>query len=199
MYHLQNLRISWALCILVFSSTLSSHFWALSAICTWQARCWDLRWQTPCHKQRPFGDWFLPPIYGNTRVFLKGVGLVENRNTKCIFGGFGRGVWGGGGRGGGANNVQVHYTHAGCYARDIFSCTYTNTSCCARDIFSCTHTHTSFYTRDIFSCAYIHTSRVAIYIFFLHLPTYLMLRPIDIFLADTYILHATLQMFFCCT
>ena len=76
---------------------------------------------------------------------------------------------------------KVHYTHAGCYARDIFSCTYTHTSCYARDIFSCTHTHTSFYTRDIFSCAYIHTSRVAIYIFFLHLPTYLMLRPIDIF------------------
>ena len=32
---LHNLgRISWALCILVFSSTLSSHFCALSAICT---------------------------------------------------------------------------------------------------------------------------------------------------------------------
>ena len=38
---------------------------------------------------------------------LKGVGLVENRNTKCIFGGvmgWGVGGWGGGR----ANNVQVH-------------------------------------------------------------------------------------------
>ena len=32
---------------------------------------------------------------GTSILLLKGVGLVENRNTKCIFGGLGGG-WGGG-------------------------------------------------------------------------------------------------------
>ena len=83
---------------------------------------------------------------------------------------------------------KVHYTHAGCYARDIFSCTYTHTSYYARDIFfyardifSCTYTHTSCYATDVF-LLHIHTYFLRRYIhLFLHLPTYLKLRPIDIF------------------
>ena len=39
---------------------------------------------------------------------VKGVGLVENCNTKCIFGGLGGGYGVGGGVGCGANNFQAH-------------------------------------------------------------------------------------------
>ena len=48
---------------------------------------------------------------------LKGVGLVENRNTKCIFGGFGVG-----GLGWGGNNVRtccVHVMHNIGFAETI--------------------------------------------------------------------------------
>ena len=42
----------------------------------------------------------------NPIPLMKGVGLVEHRNTKCIFGGLG-GRGGVGAWGGGANNVQL--------------------------------------------------------------------------------------------
>ena len=42
---------------------------------------------------------------GTSILLLKGVGLVENRNTKCIFGGLG------GGWGGGANNDRTCCVH----------------------------------------------------------------------------------------
>ena len=95
-------------------------------------------------KPQLFGEiysWCKMSFFGKNIGKLKDVGLVENRNMKCIFGGLGRGCgvgWVGGGEW--RQKINCTYRHTWCYARDIFSCTCTHTPCYARDIFSCTYT-----------------------------------------------------------
>ena len=85
-------------------------------------------------------------------MFLKGVGLVENRNTKCIFGGLG-GAYGVGGWGG-----FLAHTHILPATLETFSPALTHILLFTRETSSLAHTYilpASLYTS--FSCTYPHT------------------------------------------
>ena len=104
----------------------------------------------------------------NPIPLMKGVGLVEHRNTKCIFGGLG-GRGGVGAWGGGANNVQLQlHTYLMLCQRHLFLYirTYKNHTVALTHIHILdamletsfiAHTHILPATLETFSLALSHT------------------------------------------